>query len=157
MTRADRRKRAHGSGAVLHANEKILVALETFTGLTAMAGGILLMARPDGSLLQMAPAALASLARNSPFPDFFLPGMALAGVVGGGMLGASTLLMRRRCYADEVAMAAGAALVLFEIIECAAIGFMPLQGFEGGVGLLVLGLAARHWSAAAHPLRHALP
>lgn len=156
MTHADRQKRALGGGAALHANEKALVALETFTGLTAVGGGLLLMIRPDGSLLQMAPSALAALARQTPFTDFFLPGLALAGVVGGGMLGAAALLAHRQRYADELAMAAGAALILFEIVEFGAIGFMPLQAFEAGVGLLVLGLAARHWLNAAHPLRHAL-
>lgn len=59
----------------------------------------------------------AALARNSPFPDFWLPGLALAGIVGGGMLGAATLLWRRRPYAREVGMATGAALVVFELIE----------------------------------------
>ena len=137
-------------------DETLLIALETFTGLTALAGGVLLMARPDGTLLAMAPSALAALARTSPFPDFFLPGLALAGMVGGGMLGAATLLIRRKPYALEVAMAAGAALVTFELVECAAIGFMPLQAFEGVVGAAVLGLALRRWLAGLHPRRHAL-
>ncbi len=34
------------------ADETILIALEVFTGLTAMIGGDLLMARPDGALMR---------------------------------------------------------------------------------------------------------
>lgn len=149
--------RKHGSdGGRRGVSESILIALDAFTGLTAAAGGVLLMVRPDGSLLQMAPSALAMLTQNSPFSDFLIPGMLLAGIVGGGMLSAATLLVKRRPYALETAMAAGAALVLFELTEWAAIGFMPLQAVEGGIGLLVLGLAARRWVAATRPLRRAV-
>lgn len=142
-------------GSPRDAGEKILIALELFTGLTALAGGVLLMARPDGSLLQVTSSALAALARNSPFPDFLLPGLALAVIVGGGMLGAAALLFERRPYALETAMAAGGALVIFEIFEFATIGFMPLQVFEAGVGLFVLALAARRSQTATQPGQHA--
>lgn len=137
------RPRMTDTGERRGAGETTLIALEAFTGLTALAGGVLLMARPDGSLLRMAPSALAALARHSPFPDFFVPGLVLAGVVGGGMLGSAMLLLRHRRYADEVAMAAGAALVIFEIVEDGAIGFMLLQALEGVVGAVVFALAAR--------------
>lgn len=114
------------------AGEKALIALEVFTGCTALAGGMLLLARPDGALLAIAllaiaPSALAALRQHRPFPDFFLPGLALAEVVGGGMLGAALLLVRRRPYALEVAMGAGVALVVFELIEYWAIGFMQAE------------------------------
>jgi hypothetical protein len=113
------------------ASEKALIALEKLAGVIGVAGGVLLMARPDGSLLQMAPTALARLALRSPFPDFFVPGLLLAGGVGGGTLGAASLLSRRRTYALEAAIAARAALVIFEGVEYAALGFMPLQALAG--------------------------
>jgi len=72
------------------------------------------------------------------------------------MLGAAALLWQHRPYARELAIVSGAALVLFEIVECAAIGFMPLQAIEAIVGLLVLSLAAREWIGVFRPLRHAL-
>lgn len=156
MKSAGLRKHSPLGGPRHDADEKALIELAAFTGLTGVVGGAMLMARPDGSLLQVAPSALAALARHSPFSDFFIPGLLLAGVVGGGMLGAATLLVQRRPYALEAAMAAGGVLVIFEIAEFGAIGFMPLQVVEGVVGLLVLGLAARRWLAEVHPLRHAL-
>ena len=125
------------------ASVKALFTLEAFTGLTGMVGGVLLTARPDGSLLQMPSSTLSALARHSPFPYFFVPGLLLAVIVGGGMLTAAVLHFQRRRYANEVAVAAGGSLVIFEIVEYSAIGFMPLQAFEAIVGLLVLGMAAR--------------
>jgi len=136
--------------------EKVLIALEMFTGLTGVVGGVLLMARPNGSLLQMPPATLSTLARASPFPDFFVPGLVLAGIVGGGMVGAATLLVQHRPYALELAIAASAALMIFEIVEFAAIGFMPLQALEGVVGAVILGLAAYHGLAEMRPRQHAV-
>jgi uncharacterized membrane protein (UPF0136 family) len=137
-------------------SEKVLIALEVFTGLTGVAGGVLLMARPDGSLLQIPPATLSALARTSPFPDFFVPGLFLAGIVGGGMLGAAWLLSRRRPYALEAAIVAGTALIIFEVVEFAAIGFMPLQALEVVVGAVTLGLAVYHRSAKMRPQQHAV-
>lgn len=49
--------------------------------------------------------------------------------------------------APEVAIAAGVALVSFEIVEFAAIGFMPLQALEGVIGLVVVALAAQRMAA----------
>jgi hypothetical protein len=149
-------RRGPEDGARRGIGEKLLLALETFTGLTAVAGGVMLLARPDGSLMQMAPSALAALAHNTPFSDFLMPGLALAVIVGGGMLGTATLLWQHRPYALELGIASGVALVLFEIVELSAIGFMPLQAFEAIVGLLVVALAAQQWAAAYRPVRQAL-
>jgi hypothetical protein len=142
-------------GARRGVGEKVLIVLETFTGLTGGAGGALLMARPDGSLLQMAPAALSMLARTSPFQDFFVPGLLLAGIVGGGMLGAAALLFRQRPHALEAAIVAGAALIIFEVVEYAVIGFMPLQALEAAVGVAVMSLAAYRRLTGMRPPQHA--
>ena len=142
-------------GARRGASEKILIALETFIGLAAVGGGASLMARPDGSLLRMSPSALSALRRNSPFPGFFLPGLALTVLVGGGMLSAALLLVQGRPYALEVAMVAGGALVIFEIVQLSAIGFNPQQPIYGGLGAVVLGMAARRWLAERRPRQHA--
>lgn len=133
------------------AGEKVLIALAAFTGVTGLAGGILLMIRPNGTLLQMTPAALAALSRNSPFPDFLVPGLLLALVVGCGMLASAALVLLRKHFACEAAVLAGAALVVFEVVELGAIGFMPLQLFEALVGIAVSILAVRRRSAIPAP------
>src|SRR4051794_41895482 len=61
---------------------RFLVGLELTTGATGLVGGLLLAMRPDGSLLNADPRVLA----DSPFPDWRLPGLLLACLVGGGFL-----------------------------------------------------------------------
>ena len=60
------------------------VVLELAAGVLAVAGGVLLVAAPDGSLLQLDAAMLG----GSPFGDWRLPGILLADLVGGGFLAA---------------------------------------------------------------------
>jgi menaquinone-dependent protoporphyrinogen oxidase len=90
------------------------VGLCLYAGLTAMAGGLALLLRPDGSLVK----APASLLQHTPFADFFWPGALLFAVVGLGNLLAGLLLALRRSRAAEVvAFGAGAALTGFICIE----------------------------------------
>lgn len=60
---------------------RALVTLELMTGAAGLAGGVLLAASPDGSLLRADPAVLA----GTPFSDWRVPGVLLAG--GGFLLG----------------------------------------------------------------------
>lgn len=136
------RQPATASGMRRTADIKALIGLAAFTGLTAAPCGVALMARPDGALLQVAPSALEELRRNSPFPDFLIPGAALT-TVGGAMLAAAVLVTQDRPAARAAALIAGGALVIFEVVEYLAIGYMPLQLFESLVGLLVVAIAAR--------------
>ena len=78
---------------------------------------------PDGSLLRADSSALA----GSPFSDWRVPGVLLAGLVGGGFLLAGWWQWRGRRHARELSMAAGAGLVFFEAAELAWIGFQPLE------------------------------
>ena len=92
---------------------RALVALELVTGAAGLVGGVLLAAAPDGSLLRADPATLA----DSPFSDWRVPGVLLAGLVGGGFLLAGWRQWRGHRYAREPSMAAGAGLVCFEAAE----------------------------------------
>ena len=51
----------------------ILILLQAFLALGGIITGILLMARPDGSILQMP----LSVMKGAPFHNFFIPGMIL--------------------------------------------------------------------------------
>ena len=59
--------------------DRVRLDLEYFTSSTAIVGGLLLVSRPDGALLQAKPSALAT----SPFDDWRVPGLLLAALVGG--------------------------------------------------------------------------
>ena len=117
----------------------VLVTVEALIGAAAVAGGLLLVARPDGSLLHADARVLA----GSPFSDWRVPGVLLTGLVGGGYLAAAWWLGRRRPFAAELSVVAGIGLVGFEAAELAWIGFQPLQAVFAGLGILVAVLATR--------------
>jgi hypothetical protein len=118
---------------------RALVALELATGVAGLVGGVLLAVAPDGSLLQADPATLA----GSPFSDWRVPGVLLAGLAGGGFLLAGWWQWRGHRYARELSMAAGAGLVCFEATELAWLGFQPLEAVFAVVGVTIVILAWR--------------
>jgi len=131
---AERALAAHGSG-------RVLGGLELVTATAAVLGGALLVARPDGSLLHADQAVL----RTGPFTYWRIPGLLLAGLVGGGWLAAGLWQWRSGRYASQLSMVAGLGLVLFETDELTWIGFQPLEAVFAGVGVLVFTFAARAW------------
>lgn len=116
-----------------------LVGVETVTGVAAVAGGVLLAVRPDGSLLRADAAALA----GSPFDDWRVPGVLLASLVGAGMLTAAAVALGVDDRGAWVSVAAGIGLVLFEVFELAWLGPQPLEAVFALVGAAIAALA---WS-----------
>ena len=92
----------------------LLIVADAFLALTAIAGGIGLLAglnRPPVDLLQ-----------GSPFSDYTIPGLSLLVIVGGGALLTTVLLLRRHPYATLIAGASGIVIIGFEMIEILIIG-----------------------------------
>lgn len=114
--------------------------LELGTGAAALAGGALLLAAPDGSLLKADLVVLAT----TPFRDWRVPGLLLATLVGGGYLLAGVWQHSNRWHSRELSMLAGGGLVAFEAAELARIGFQPLEAIFAGIGVTVIALA---WKA----------
>ncbi len=81
--------------------------------------------------------------RGTPFSDWRVPGVLLAGLVGGGFLLAGWWQWRGHRYARELSMAAGAGLVCFEAAELGWIGFQPLEAVFAAVGVSIIVLAWR--------------
>ncbi|WP_127783058.1 hypothetical protein [Rhodococcus sp. X156] len=121
---------------------RLLVCLEWFTGLLGVIGGLALVARADGSMLG---AGLPDLA-GSPFTSWRLPGMLLAVLVGVGFLAIGTWQWIGGRWARELSIAAGVALVIFEVFVLAWLGFQPLEVVFGivGVAVVVLGWRLPH-------------
>jgi hypothetical protein len=117
--------------------ERALVGVELATGAMALVGGALLVARPDGSLLQAKLSALAA----SPFADYRVPGVLLAVLVGGGFVGTGIWQATRSPFARELSIVAGAGIVVFEGAELMWLGFQPLEAVFAAVGVTVLALA----------------
>lgn len=124
-----------------------LVTLELVTGGAALVCGLLLVARPDGSLLQAETSALA----GSPFPDYRVPGLLLAALVGVGFLTMAAWLWSRRRGAWLLSLLGGLGLVVFELAEVLWLGFQPLEAVFMAVGLVVVLLA---WRLEEQPRLH---
>jgi peptidoglycan/LPS O-acetylase OafA/YrhL len=111
--------------------------VELVTGAAALAGGALLAAVPDGSLLRADPKVLD----GTPFTDWRVPGLLLAALVGGGFLVAGYRQWREGRHARGLSVLAGAGLIAFEAAEVAWIGFQPLEAVFAAVGAIVIALA----------------
>jgi hypothetical protein len=119
--------------------EQFLLGLELFIGVTAVGGGLALIAQPDGSLLQAELSALA----GTRFADWRVPGMFLLVLVGGGSLLTAFWLWCRWWNARALAVLSGLGVLAFELTEWTTIGFQPLEAVVGVLALLVVVLAWR--------------
>jgi len=118
---------------------RALATLELVSGAAAIAGGTLLVVRPDGSLLMTKSAALA----GTPFSDWRVPGVLLGTLVGGGGIVAGSAVLARSRYAGPLSVLFGAGLFGFEVVEACWIGFQPLELVFGAVGVGIVALAIR--------------
>jgi len=119
----------------------VLGALQAFIGIGALAGGYGLVSDPSGNALGLP----MSLLEGSVFPDFLIPGLFLLVVNGfGSLIGAGFAFTRRR-YAQEIAIALGAILVSWIVIQVFIISsfhwlhvlYFILGVVELGIGLYI--------------------
>ena len=117
-----------------------LIGLALFTALGAISGGLAMVVEPSGRLLGWTPAMLD----GTPFGDYLGPGLILMLVLGVGHLVVSVGLLLGRRSALRLAALAGAALVIWILVQLGMIGFFWLQAVMLGVGVaeLTLGLLA---------------
>lgn len=113
---------------------RTLGAIELLVAACAVVAGVLLLIRPDGSLLAADPEVLTT----TPFDDWRIPGLLLAGLVGGGFLIAGAAEWRAAPSASALSAAAGIGLVGFEIVQLALIGWHPWQPIMMTVGVLTV-------------------
>jgi hypothetical protein len=122
-----------------HSKERtILIGLNAFLAVTAIAGGI-------GLLTGWLRTPVDMLA-GSPFRDYTIPGLALLVLVGGSALAATVLLLRRHEMGIVAAAVAGAMIICFEIVEVLVIGLstgLVLQVFYFVLGVIITVLAVR--------------
>jgi hypothetical protein len=121
----------------------LLVILDAFLALTAIAGGI-------GLLTDLNAPPVTDLA-GSPFSDYTIPGLALLVIVGGAAVVATLMMLRNHPNAAPASGASGVAIVFFEIIEVLVIGSPPgiarnLQIFYFTLGLIIIVFASAQWS-----------
>lgn len=126
---------------------RTLVALDGFTAVTAMAGGVLLVTGREDDRFP------AEALRRTPFSDYVLPGWMLGGVVGGSA-GVAMLATLR----DPRAGATASAVAGVVLVGCVAGGRLLLDlpqrtatdhvtdlvYLATGAGMTALGIALRN-------------
>jgi hypothetical protein len=129
------------SGPRLGIAGKITIAALIWLGIGALAGGIALVTRPDGSNMQFDTAILA----GSPFADFLVPGLVLGGLFGVGSLAVAAMGVRHHVAAPFLAFGIGCAQMIWIAVQLAIIGTLsflhPLMFATG----LVIALGAVAW------------
>ena len=122
----------------------IAIAFLLLLGLGALAGGIALASKPDGSVMQFDVALLA----GSPFSDYFVPGLILGGLFGVGSFAVVAIGLRRWRIAPFLAFAIGCAQMIWIVVELAVIrelSFLHPTFFIVG---LVIAVASIRWGWA---------
>jgi hypothetical protein len=125
----------------LHLAGKLSIAGLVLLGVGALAGGIALMMRPDGSVMQFDVQLLV----GSPFSDFLVPGLILGGLFGVGSLVVAVMGVRRSRLAPFLAFAIGCAQMIWITVELAIIqelSFLHPMCFALG---LVIAASAVPW------------
>jgi hypothetical protein len=125
----------------VHLAAKACIAFLVLLGLGALAGGVALVAQPDGSVMHFDVGILA----GSPFTDFVIPGLILGGLFGIGSFMVAGLGVARVRIAPFLAFAIGCGQMIWIVVQLAIIkevSFLHPTFF--GVGLLIA-LTAVPW------------
>lgn len=93
--------------------KKLLLIIVAFVAVTAIPCGVMMMIKPDGSMLQLD----LQLIRHSIFPNYFVPGLALTFFAGGFTLFAAIQLLRKRKNALNWVITGGLMIVAFEVVQ----------------------------------------
>jgi hypothetical protein len=124
----------------LHLAGRLCVAFLGLLGLGALAGGIALVARPDGSVMHFDVALLA----GSPFADYVVPGLILGGLFGVGSFVVAAVGLARFRVAPFLALAIGGGQMIWIVVELAVIRELSfLHPLFFGVGLIIAATAVR--------------
>ena len=115
-----------------------LGVIQAFVGITAIAGGSRLVKNPNGL-----PDFPIEWLINSPFTNYFFPGIVLLIVIGFGYVLSGTVTFLRKGYSGSMAALLGLCLILYMTIEIWFVGlrnFLQPLYFIIGIVVLILGL-----------------
>jgi hypothetical protein len=113
---------------------RVAVGLLMLLGIGALAGGAALVAKPDGSVMQMPLSLLA----GSPFADYSIPGLILGGLFGLGSFAVAFLGLRSWRVAPFLGFAIGCGQMIWIVVELAIIKELSiLHPICFGLGLAI--------------------
>ena len=101
----------------------LTVAVELLVGISAFFGGYGLLKDAEGLGMP------GSWLERSPFSDYKVPGLFLSVIIGGGMIVAALLALRRSPAARAAAQLMGLILLSWLVIETLIIGFRTWQQY----------------------------
>ncbi len=122
----------------LHLAGKVCITVLVLLGVGALAGGIALLAKPDGSVMKFDTALLA----GSPFTDFAIPGLILGGLFGVGSFVVAGMGVARLRAAPFLAFAIGVGQMIWIVVELGIIRELSfLHPLCFGLGLVIVASA----------------
>jgi hypothetical protein len=120
---------------------RITIAALVWLGIGALAGGIALITKPDGSNMGFDTGILT----GSPFGDFLVPGLILGGLFGVGSFVVAGMGLRHQPLAPFLAFGIGCAQMTWIVVQLAIIRELSfLHPTMFGIGLIIA-TAAMAW------------
>jgi hypothetical protein len=117
-----------------------LLTLQAFVGATALGGGVTLIVgalNPRVSTVLTPPVTYLS---DTPFSSYLVPGLLLAGIVGGTHVAALVLTLRRHSWSVFASAGAAFALLILVFVQMVFIPFSFLQAVYFAAGIAEVGL-----------------
>jgi hypothetical protein len=114
----------------------ILIISIIFQGFSGVLGGVLLLFDPTGKILNLPIEFLA----DTPFSNYFIPGLILFTALGISPLIVSYGLIKRKSWSKLYSIIVGIILLIWIAVEIIMIGYKtepPLQLIYGVVGLII--------------------
>lgn len=116
----------------------VLFILVSFVALTATISGLLLISKPDGSIIDLP----LFLLQTTPFKNFLIPGIILTAIVGGVNLVAVVYNIRRHVNRYNWAIAGGIMVGGWTVVQMLLIQSADwLHFLYLGIGALIILLA----------------
>ncbi len=123
----------------------VLLVIHAFLGVSAVAAGLALVRRPNGSSLGLEREWL----EGSPLADYRVPGMFLATVISGANLASAAAQLRGSIRAPGMSLATGLLLVAWVTVQTAIIKVRHWSqyGWVALFGFVAVASAAQVWLA----------
>jgi hypothetical protein len=115
---------------------RFLFVLHVFVGIGAMAGGMAAITNPNAPL-----GAPVDMLKNSPFDNFFIPGIILFTIIGLGNIISALAIISKSRYKGYISSIFGWALVIWIVVQCIMINsivFLHILFFTIGLIQAVL-------------------